>query len=285
MNKNILGITLLLITQVHTAALNPQEEVASAQIPIPGASINTGSIQKVCGSYPHGDHYHTPLLPLSDPSSACSQLRTPLYPHVPTQVGFTPPGSFETVPAHEACAGAYPSAPPHTTDRDAKEREAFEQFQALHKASQRSHSPTESTTTNSAPPQYGIAQYSGLPFVSSAYALVNGLKVKVDELEKHLTGEVRKLATVKQEQQSYTDQSPQSKRRSSILGRLGKSETTRKMEALEKEQQRKDKELRDAALPIRRCMAVASICDSSLTSCMEKGTDALLEQAGMTSDA
>lgn len=192
--------------------------------------------------------------------------------------------------------------------RHAKEQEALAVWQAQRSreyaaaALETAHSrisPTASLYTvhsdasGSLPPKYASASatgpygsnpYSGLPFVDSAFKLIESLKTRVTELEVHLTEEARRLAVVKQQQTSI-DQSPRVRRRGSVLGRLGKSETAQRMEALEKVQQQKDKELRAAALPIRRCMAVAAICDASLTDCMTKETGALLEQAGMTSDA
>lgn len=303
MNKKILGITLLLFSQVHTAGHESHPHV-TLPMPVPGASVHPGStpIQRAYASYPphpygttqhHGTPYGAPLSSPYDAASADCQPRTSSYPSVPAQVGFTPPGSFDGAPthlvhsshSHRAYPGAYASAPPQATDHDAKEREAFERFKALHLTSQRPSSPTGSiATTHSVPPQYGLDQYSGLPFVSDAYILVAGLKARVHKLEMHLTDEARVLAAVKKKQ-TCTDQSPQPKRRGSVLRRLGKSEERTKMDALEKEQQRKDKELRDAALPIQRCIAVASICKGALERCMKQGTDALLAEAGMASEA
>lgn len=346
MNKSILGITLLLITQTHTA--NQKHSQPSAPVNIPGATqtghnfhrtqtlrrnahipnqqpshIETSfsPLPKCTASAPpliQPDWHDTRPRPTTEEYDAAYRLRqTPshLYPdlsdqsdmhpngddHIFTPVTtLTPPESFFEVP---------PPAPEtlsHTA-RNEKETALLEEYrrqanlnrltrtesmgvveQSLHTlaVARGRTSPTLSTATiRSAPPKYGVDPYASLPFVNRAYAILSTLKDNVGHLEMHLADEARKLAAVKDKQRRPSD-SPKTKRRISIVGRISrKSQTAKKMEEIEKEQQRKDKELRDSALPVRKLMAVAAICNASVEACMKKDAAALIEEAGMNSDA
>jgi len=284
MKKNILGITLLLITQAQSAdGFNPSRFSKTAPIAIPEAS----QIQR--------DHrraqlpYRTQLLasqnsakqlnsfPLSPPNDVQLSQNThhsvSLYPEIP---------DFNLMPVASA-----PS--PHATcDHDTqdfrheKEREALTAWSAAH-----SRSATSSTlTVRSEAPPYGSDPLESLPFVTEGRRSLANLSMKVSEVGRSLNQETQKVAALKIKQQnSVTEESPKSKRRGSLLSRMSGSQTSRKMKEMEETQKRKDAELRAAALEIRRYAAVAAICTQSLEDCMSKSTQELLEAAGMSSDA
>lgn len=270
MKKSMLGITLLILTQSHTASEPPPTAPTLRR---------------------------TPAIDIPQ--------RPPLYPALPTEargVWIYQDGHYipiDTILSPPDSAGPYGERSlqshsyPQTVGSYSRSTHAASPYERLHEpridldAIELGSSPPQddrrrsvSSLHSGLPPAYGAHDTSlHLPFVGAAHIALTTLQTSMKQLQRELAKEKAALVAL-QAQQNSSENSPKGKRRGSLVG-LGKSKTTRKMEELNKQQEQKDKELREQGVNIRRITAVALICNEYLQKCMQK-TDSELQEAART---